>query len=67
MTAENPIDRIYSQIEDELRNQYSIGFTPEKLDIDGKYRKVKLTTSRKRLTVRTRDGYYPNQVKLGVR
>jgi VWFA-related protein len=32
VTVENPIDRIYSQIEDELRNQYSIGFTPEKLD-----------------------------------
>jgi hypothetical protein len=47
VTAENPIDRIYSQIEDDLRNQYSIGFTPEKLDIDGKYRKVKLTSREK--------------------
>jgi len=59
VTPENPIDRIYSQIEDELRNQYSIGFTPEKLDKDGKYRKLKLTTLRKGLAVRTRDGYYP--------
>jgi len=61
VTARNPIDRIYSQIEDELRNQYSIGFTPEKLEKDGKYRKLKLTTSRKGLAVRTRDGYYPKQ------
>jgi VWFA-related protein len=55
----NPIDKIYAQIQDELRNQYSIGYTPDRTDADGKYRKVKLTTVQKDLVVRTRDGYFP--------
>jgi VWFA-related protein len=55
----NPIDKIYAQIEDALRNQYSIGYTPARPDTDGKYRKLKLITTQKGLVVRTRDGYYP--------
>ncbi len=59
VTAGNPIDQIYTRIEDELRTQYSIGFTPDRPARNGKYRKLKLTVARKNLTVRTRDGYYP--------
>jgi len=57
-----PIDKIYAQIEDELRNQYSIGYTPDRKDSNGKYRKLKLSVLRKDskgMEVRTRDGYYP--------
>ena len=49
---------IYSEIEDALRNQYSIGYTPEHPGGDGKYRKVKLTVKERGLVVNTRDGYY---------
>ena len=49
---------IYSEIEDALRNQYSIGYTPERPGGDGKYRKVKLTVKERGLVVNTRDGYY---------
>jgi VWFA-related protein len=59
VSARNPIDKIYAQIEEDLRNQYSIGYTPDRPDMDGKYRKLKLTTTQKGLIVRTRDGYYP--------
>jgi VWFA-related protein len=59
VTAANPIDAIYAKIEDQLRNQYSIGYTPRRVDTDGKYRKLKLTTAQKGMVVRTRDGYYP--------
>ena len=54
------IDAIYSRIEDALRNQYSLGFTPERGSMGGQYRKIKLTTTRKELVVHTRDGYYSN-------
>jgi VWFA-related protein len=54
-----PIDSIYTQIENELRNQYSIGYTPNGSAAEGKYRRVTLTTVRPGLVVRTRDGYYP--------
>jgi VWFA-related protein len=59
VSPDTSIDRIYTQIEDELRSQYSIGFTPDRVDSTGKYHRLKLTTVKKGLTVRTRDGYYP--------
>ena len=55
----SPIEQIYAQIEDELRSQYSIAFTPDQIDASGKYRRLKLTTVQNGLTVQTRDGYYP--------
>jgi VWFA-related protein len=60
VSDDNPIDKIYAQIEDELRNQYSIGYTLDRKDASGKYRKLTLTTTQKGLVVRTRDGYYPH-------
>jgi VWFA-related protein len=59
VSLNNPIEKIYAQIEEELRNQYSIGYTPDSNDTTGKYRKLKLTTAKEGLVVRTRDGYYP--------
>jgi VWFA-related protein len=59
VSANNSIDSIYAKIEEELRNQYSIGYTPSRVDPGGKYRRLKLTTVKKGLVVRTRDGYYP--------
>jgi VWFA-related protein len=58
VSEENPIDKIYAQIEEDLRNQYSIGYTPETTG-DKKFRKITLTTKRQDLVVRTRAGYYP--------
>jgi VWFA-related protein len=55
----NSIEKIYAQIEEELRSQYSIGFTPDQIDTSRKYRRLKLTTVQTGLTVQTRDGYYP--------
>jgi VWFA-related protein len=53
------IDAIYRQIEEELRSQYSIGYTPDRpLDSSG-YRAISLKTRRKDLIVQARQGYYP--------
>jgi VWFA-related protein len=51
-----PLDKIYDQIEEELRNQYNLGYTPDKPG--GGYHKVLVSVKRKNLTVRARDGYY---------
>jgi len=59
VSSRYPIDRIYAQIEEELRNQYSIGYTSDQNGHAGKYRTLKLTTVQNGLVVRTRDGYYP--------
>jgi VWFA-related protein len=50
-------DRIYAQIQEELRNQYSLGFSPDKGESAG-YHKITLAAKRKGLEVRSRDGYY---------
>jgi VWFA-related protein len=53
-----PVDQIYAAIEEELRNQYSLGYTPNPSDTGGGYHKIHLTTNDKDLTVQARDGYY---------
>ena len=59
VSKKESIEQIYMRIEEELRNQYSIGYTPARADTSGKYRKIKLTTKRPGLIVQARDGYYP--------
>jgi VWFA-related protein len=58
VTKKQPIDQIYSEIDEELRHQYSLGYTPEKSDAVSGYHKISLTTKQKDLLVQTRDGYY---------
>jgi VWFA-related protein len=54
------VEKIYAEIEEELRNQYSLGYTPDKNTGSG-YHKIQLTTKDKDLVVRTRDGYYTGE------
>lgn len=51
-----PLAAIYAQLEEELRNQYSIGYTPHTSGGAG-YRKIRVVT-KAGLSVITRDGYY---------
>ena len=60
ISAGQTIEDAYAQIEDALRNQYSLGYTPALSDKSAGYRKIKLTVSRPGLVVQTRDGYYAN-------
>jgi len=53
-----PIEKIYEQIEDELRSQYNLGYTPDKSDAGSGFRKVKVTAKGKGLVVQAREGYY---------
>jgi VWFA-related protein len=59
VTIGHPIESIYRQIEEELRNQYSFGYTSDHQGDDKEYRKIKLTTKQPELIVQTRAGYYP--------
>jgi VWFA-related protein len=58
VSKKQPISEIYSQIEQELRNQYSLGYSPSKDVAAPGYHKITLTTTNKDLTVQTREGYY---------
>ena len=59
VTKDQSLEGIYSQIEEELRNQYSFGYTSDHQGKDQNFRKIKLTTNRPGLIVQTRAGYYP--------
>jgi VWFA-related protein len=59
VTKKLSIDQIYARIEEELRSQYSLGFTGDKGDSAGGFRKITLTVKAKGMIVQTRQGYYP--------
>jgi VWFA-related protein len=56
VSSKETLDKIYSQIEEELRNQYSLGYTSDQTG--GGYRKIKVMVKPKNLIVQTREGYY---------
>jgi VWFA-related protein len=58
VSKKEPISQVYAQIEEELRNQYSLGYTPDKAVAAAGYHKIALTTPNKDLIVQTREGYY---------
>lgn len=58
-----PIEKTYAEIEDLLRNQYSIGYTPQMPGTPGQFHKVKLMAKRPELLVQTPGGYYAKQVQ----
>ena len=60
VTRKLPMDEIYRRIEEELRNQYNIGYTPAKSE-DGRYRDISLSAKRRDLMVQARQGYYPGK------
>ncbi len=53
-----PLDKIYAQLDEELRSQYSLGFTSDRKDAGPGYRSLHVTTKAKDLTVQAREGYY---------
>jgi VWFA-related protein len=57
VTNKMPLDKIYDRIEEDLRNQYNLGYTPD--PPSGGYRRIHLTVKQKGLVVQTREGYYP--------
>ena len=54
----NTLDSIFQQIQQEMRTQYAIGYTPTNNKKDGSYRKIDLHASNKDLKVQVRKGYY---------
>jgi VWFA-related protein len=54
----NSLDEIFRQIQDEMRSQYSIGYTPTNSRKDGSFRKLEIRTAVKDTKVQARKGYY---------
>jgi VWFA-related protein len=58
VSKKQSIEQIYGQVQDELRSQYNLGYTPDKTDRGPGYRRISLLTKQKNLVVQARDGYY---------
>jgi VWFA-related protein len=56
-----PIEQIYADLDEELRNQYGLGYVPDKADIAPGYHKIHVTVKPKDLVVQTREGYYADR------
>jgi len=54
----NTLDQIFTQIQEEMRTQYLIGYTPTNNVKDGSYRRIDLHTHDKDQKVQVRKGYY---------
>ncbi len=61
VTKKESIEEIYARIEEELRHQYSIGYTPDRANPGAGYHKIHLTVKQKDMVVQTRDGYYSDK------
>jgi VWFA-related protein len=59
VSKKRPIDDIYKQIQEELRSQYNLGYTPEPASSNAYFHKIALTTTRKEVVLQAREGYYP--------
>lgn len=55
----NEVDRIAHQVAHDVRNQYTIAYSPSNQALDGTFRQIKVNANAAgRPTVRTRSGYY---------
>ena len=59
VSKKKTIDQIYSEVTEELRNQYSLGYTPDRdASNSSSYHKIQLLAKQKDLVIQARDGYY---------
>jgi VWFA-related protein len=64
VSKKHTLDAIYQQLQEELRSQYSLGYTPP--NSSGKaFRAIKVTTQRRGLIVQARSGYYADETRGG--
>lgn len=58
VSKKESVAQIYTQIQEELRNQYNIGYSPDRGTSASAYHKIHLAAKEKDRIVQTRDGYY---------
>jgi VWFA-related protein len=54
----NTLEVVFKELQDEMRSQYSIGYTPMNDNKDGSYRKLDIKLANKDLKAQARKGYY---------
>jgi VWFA-related protein len=61
VSKKDTVEKIYAEIQEDLRNQYSLAYTPDKGNTVG-YHKIQLVVPKQKdLIIQARDGYYFGQ------
>jgi len=65
VSGKHPLSEVFKEIQEELRNQYAIGYSPSNAVRDGKFRHVEIKVDKPDDRVQARNGYYatPNGVQ----
>ena len=58
LASRQPLGEIFREIQEELRSQYALGYTPTNAVRDGTFRRIEVKVTRPGFKVRTRRGYY---------
>ncbi|MCU1219639.1 MAG: von Willebrand factor, type [Candidatus Angelobacter sp.] len=61
VSGKQTVDKIYAQIEEDVRNQYSLGYTPDRTDPGEGFHKISVKMKQKDLVVHAREEYYWGQ------
>lgn len=59
VSTKHPIEAIYDEIQEELRNQFNLGYTPDPPGTAQAFRRISVSVTQKDLVVQARAGYYP--------
>jgi Ca-activated chloride channel family protein len=62
---DDDLSRLYSDVTEEARDQYTLTFEPGSADTTHDYHSIEVRVLRQGLSVRTRDGYYMSAVVAG--
>lgn len=57
----NTLEEIFKQIQEEMRSQYALGFSPTNESRDGSFRKLEIRPNDKTLKIQARKGYYASK------
>jgi VWFA-related protein len=58
VSRKHPLSEVFKEIQEELRNQYSIGYTPTNTAREGGFRRVEIKTDNPEYHAQARAGYY---------
>ena len=62
------VNRIASQVAHDIRNQYTLAYTPANQQLDGSFRQIKVVANGpNRPVVRTRTGYYATRETVALK
>ena len=58
VSGKHPLNEVFKDIQDELRNQYSIAYAPDNATRDGGFRHLEIKVDKPEDRVQSRNGYY---------